>query len=535
LLVERTQRFLRRNSLATLISSNRVFCDFASRSLQCTNLACFGGGEVIVSTRQMNFIRKDFLLHTRAARRLYYQFADSEPIFDYHCHLSPRDVAENRQFKNLFEIWLEGDHYKWRAMRANGVAERFCTGNAEPLEKFQAWAATVPHTLRNPLYHWTHLELKRYFDIDELLDESSASRIWKRANERLATPELTVQGILKKFKVSTLCTTDDPTDDLRHHEAIAATGIATRVLPAFRPDKALMVDQPEHFHAWLGRLAEVANVDISSFGRFLEVLRARHDFFHAHGCRLSDHGLSRCHADSCSEKVAAKIFSKTRRGERASPEEHDQFVSFLMLYFGRLDAEKGWVKQLHLGPLRNNNARLLKQLGPDTGFDSIGDFPQAAALARYLDRLDQENALPKTILYNINPADNYAFATMIGNFQDGSVPGKIQWGSGWWFLDQKEGMEWQLNALSNLGLLSRFVGMVTDSRSFMSYPRHEYFRRVLCNLIGRDVENGELPDDDELLGPLIRNICYHNADRYLNLPGGSMISGSANKRKKTGN
>ncbi len=480
----------------------------------------------------MKFIHKDFLLNTRAARRLYHQYAATEPIFDYHCHLPPRDIAENRQFKNLFEIWLEGDHYKWRAMRSNGVAERFCTGNAEPFAKFQAWAVTVPHTLRNPLYHWTHLELKRYFDIDELLDESSAARIWKQANQLLATPELTTQGILKKFKVTTLCTTDDPTDDLKHHAAIAAAGIATRVLPAFRPDKALAVNQPEPFRQWVNRLGETSNTDIGTFGGFLDALRARHDFFHARGCRLSDHGLSQCYANVCTEKDAANIFTKARRGQPASPEEHGQFAAFLMLFFGRLDAEKGWVKQLHLGALRNNNTRLLKQLGPDTGFDSIGDSPQAAALAGYLDRLDQENALPKTIIFDSNPADNYVFATMIGNFQDGSVPGKIQWGSGWWFLDQKEGMEWQLNALSNLGLLSRFVGMVTDSRSFMSYPRHEYFRRVLCSLIGRDVENGEIPDDDELLGPMIRNICYANAERYLNLPG-SVTSVSGNKRNKS--
>ncbi len=476
----------------------------------------------------MKFIHKDFLLETRAARRLYHQFAEAEPIFDYHCHLPPRDIAENRRFKNLFEIWLEGDHYKWRAMRSNGVAERFCTGDAGPFEKFQAWAATVPHTLRNPLYHWTHLELTRYFGIGERLDKSSAARIWKRANRLLAGSELTAQGILKKFKVTTLCTTDDPTDDLKHHQAIAAAGIATRVLPAFRPDKALAVNQPDQFRQWIKKLGEAANVDIRNFATFLDALRSRHDFFHSLGCRLSDHGLNQCYADVCPDKVAARIFNRALRGQAASPAEHGQFAAFLMLFFGRLDAGKGWVKQLHLGPLRSNNTRLLKQLGPDTGFDSIGDFPQAASLARYLDRLDQENALPKTIIYNINPAENYVFGTMIGNFQDGTVPGKIQWGSGWWFLDQKEGMEWQLNALSNLGLLSRFVGMVTDSRSFMSYPRHEYFRRVLCNLLGRDVENGEIPNDDKLLGPMIRNICYHNAERYLDLPG----SVTSTSRKK---
>lgn len=467
----------------------------------------------------MKFIHEDFLLTTRAARRLYRQFAANEPIFDYHCHLSPRDIAENRQFKNLFEIWLEGDHYKWRAMRSNGVAERFCTGDADPFAKFQAWAATVPHTLRNPLYHWTHLELSRHFGIDELLDESSAARIWKQANQQLATPQLTTQGILKKFKVTAVGTTDDPTDDLKHHRALAASGLATRVRPAYRPDKALTVNQPVGFNEWVNRLAAASDTDIGNFSAFLDALKQRHDFFHAQGCRLSDHGLNQCFADFCPEKVAAEIFQRARRGQAASPEDHSKFATFMMLFFGRLDAQRGWVKQLHLGAMRNNNTRLLKQLGPDTGFDSIGNYPQCAALGAYLDRLDQENALPKTIIYNLNPADNYAFATMIGNFQDGTIPGKIQWGSGWWFLDQKEGMEWQLNALSNLGLLSRFVGMVTDSRSFMSYPRHEYFRRILCNLIGRDVENGEIPDDDSLVGPMIRNICYANAERYLNLPG----------------
>lgn len=466
----------------------------------------------------MKFIHEDFLLHSRAARRLYHAFAQSQPIFDYHCHLSPRDIAQNRQFKNLFEIWLEGDHYKWRAMRSNGVPERYCTGDAPPFEKFRAWAATVPHTLRNPLYHWTHLELKRYFGIDDLLDEQSAPRIWKKANERLAASELSAQGILRKFGVSALCTTDDPADDLRWHEQIAASGLATRVLPAFRPDKALAVDQPDAFNAWRKRLEQAANISIGNLDDLLQALRARHDFFHARGCRLSDHGLNQCFPSSCTDKAAAGIFAKTLRGRPISAEEHHQFAGYMMLFFGRLDAERGWVKQLHLGALRNNNTRLLRQLGPDTGFDSIGDFPQSGALAAYLDRLDQEKALPKTIIYNLNPADNYLLATMLGNFQDGSVPGKIQMGSGWWFLDQKEGMEWQINALSNLGLLSRFVGMVTDSRSFMSYPRHEYFRRVLCNLLGRDLENGELPGDESLLGAMVRNIAYGNARQYLAIP-----------------
>jgi glucuronate isomerase len=467
----------------------------------------------------MKFINEDFLLRTATARRLYRQFAAPQPIFDYHCHLPPKDIADNRQFNNLFDIWLEGDHYKWRAMRTNGVPEHFCTGNAGPFEKFRAWAATVPHTLRNPLFHWTHLELKRYFGISEFLDEASAKRIWNRANEQLATPEFTTQGILKKFRVHALCTTDDPTDDLRPHRDLAASHLATRVLPAFRPDKALTVNAPAQFKPWLARLAQASDIDIGSFSDFLRALHSRHDYFHAQGCRLSDHGMNHCFADFCAEKTAAAIFEKGRRGKPVSPQEHSQFASFMMLEFGRLDAQKGWTKQLHLGALRNNNARLLQELGPDTGFDSIGDFPQASALGAYLNRLEMEKALPKTIIYNVNPADNYVLATMLGNFQDGVTPGKIQFGSGWWFLDQKEGMEWQLNALSNIGLLSRFIGMVTDSRSFMSYPRHEYFRRVLCNLIGRDVENGELPDDEALLGPMIRNICYGNAERYFALPG----------------
>ncbi len=467
----------------------------------------------------MPFINDDFLLSTKTARRLYHQFAAEQPIFDYHCHLSPGDVARNRQFKNLFEIWLEGDHYKWRAMRTNGVAEKFCTGAASPYDKFLAWAKTVPQTLRNPLYHWTHLELKRYFGIGELLDEKSARKIWDKANEQLAKPALTTQGILKKFNVKVVCTTDDPADTLSDHREFARSGHPAKMLAAFRPDNALAVHAAGRFNTWVERLAAASNVDINSFGAFTTALKKRHDFFHSQGCRLSDHGMNHCFADFCSDKVAAGIFDKARRGEQISCEEHRQFASCMMLLFGQLDAKRGWVKQLHLGALRNNNTRLMKSLGADTGLDSIGDWPQTQSLAAYLDRLDSENALPKTIIYNNNPTDNYAFAAMIGNFQDGSVAGKVQFGSGWWFLDQKEGMEWQMNALSNLGLLSRFVGMVTDSRSFMSYPRHEYFRRVLCNLVGRDVENGEIPNDNALLGPFIRNICYENARQYFGFAG----------------
>ena len=483
----------------------------------------------------MGFIHENFLLHSEAARRLYHSHAEGQPILDYHCHLSPQDIAENRRFSNLFEIWLEGDHYKWRAMRTNGVPERFCTGDASPRDKFLAWARTVPHTVRNPLYHWTHLELKRYFGIDKILDERSAAEIWEEANAQLAGQELRAQGILKKFGVQVVCTTDDPTDDLRFHRQIAEKPFGTRVYPAFRPDKALNVHQPELFNPWVERLAAAGNTHIDRFQSFLAALRQRHDFFHAMGGRLSDHGLNYCYADFCTESTAARIFDNARTGRAATPEEQHQFASFLMLYFGRLDAEKGWTKQLHLGARRNANTRLMQQLGPDTGFDSIGDWPQAEALGRYLDALDRENALPKTIVYNVNPVDNYVLATMIGNFQDGSVAGKLQFGSGWWFLDQKEAMQWQINALSNAGLLSRFIGMLTDSRSFMSYPRHEYFRRVLCNLLGADMENGELPNDEALIGGMVRNICFENAKQYLGLgvdePGNQ---GSAKQLAKVG-
>lgn len=464
------------------------------------------------------FIHDDFLLSTPAARRLYHEHAAGQPIFDYHCHLSPHDLAEDRRFNNLFEIWLQGDHYKWRAMRANVVNERFITGDADPFDKFKAWAATVPHTLRNPLYHWTHLELQRYFGITELLNEASAERVWRQANEMLATPEFSVHGILRRFHLTAVCTTDDPTDTLREHESLAGSNLPTQVLPAFRPDAALNVHRPDAYKSWTARLEETSGISVDFFPGLLDALRVRCDFFHARGCRLSDHGLERPHAEPCTDAQAAAIYRAARAGQAASPTEHAQFSSYLMVFLGRLYAERGWTMQLHLGALRNANTRLLRLLGPDTGFDSIGDFPQAGGLAGLLDRLDTENALPKTILYNLNPADNHLFAAMIGNYQDGSVPGKVQYGGGWWFLDQKEGMEAQLNALSNLGLLARFVGMVTDSRSFMSYPRHEYFRRVLCNLIGRDIETGEIPDDDALTGPLVRNICHENARAYFDFP-----------------
>ena len=466
----------------------------------------------------MVFITEHFLLHNETARYLYQKYASGQPILDYHCHLSPQDLAENRRFANLFEIWLQGDHYKWRAMRANGVPERYCTGDAEPYQKFLAWAETVPQTLRNPLYHWAHLELKRYFGIEGFLDEHTAPAIWQHANERLKHEELSAWGILERFDVAAICTTDDPADTLHYHQRLQESGLATRVFPTFRPDRALRTTDPASFNKWVEKLGRSTNIEISRLSDFLAALKQRHDDFHQHGCRISDHGLDHCYAEPCSEAEAAAAFARLRSGDVLRGESAARLASYLMVFFGQLDAEKGWTKQLHLGAYRNANGRMLNGHGRDAGFDSIGDWPQVESLGRYMDSLDRAGALPRTIIYNANPSDNYAFAAMAGNFHDGRLAGKIQLGSAWWFLDQRDGMERQLNALSNCGLLSRFVGMVTDSRSFMSYPRHEYFRRVLCNLLGKEVEAGELPDHEELLGTMIRRICYQNAAEYLNLP-----------------
>ncbi|HLJ26234.1 MAG TPA: glucuronate isomerase [Candidatus Angelobacter sp.] len=466
----------------------------------------------------MGFITEDFLLQSDTARYLYTNYASDRLVLDYHCHLLVQDIARNRRFHNLFEIWLEGDHYKWRAMRANGVLEHYCTGGAEPYEKFLAWARTVPNTLRNPLYHWTHLELLRYFQIEQLLNESTAPAIWKLANERLMEEELTAQGILAHFGVAALCTSDDPTDSLDHHAEIQSSELTTSVFPTFRPDRAIRIGNPVSFNKWVAGLGQRAQVEVKCFSDFLDALRKRHDDFHRHGCRLSDHGLDHCYAESCTEAQAAAIFDQVRRGDEPAVAEATKFASYMMLFFGRLDAEKGWTKQLHLGAYRDANPGMLTTLGPDTGFDSIGDWPQVQALGAYLGQLDRAGVLPKMIIYNANPADNYAIATMIGNFQDGTVAGKLQFGAGWWFLDQKEGIEQQLDALSNCGLLARFIGMVTDSRSFMSYPRHEYFRRILCNILGSEMESGMLPNDEALIGAMISRICYHNAAEYLELP-----------------
>ena len=466
----------------------------------------------------MSFIHENFLLHTESARRLYSQYAAPAPILDFHNHLSPRDIAEDRRFTNLTEIWLEGDHYKWRAMRAMGVPEHYCSGGASPYEKFLAWARTFPRTLRNPLYHWTQLELLRYFGISDLLDETTAPSIWKRANEALAAEGLTARGILRKFRVVAVCTTDDPTESLEYHVRIRESGFQTLVFPAFRPDAAFRTAEPAAFRVWTDRLGSSANIDIVRLRDFLDALRKRHDVFHAHGCRISDHGLNYCYSEPCGEREAAEIFAKVRSGQGLDSDESAKFASYMLLFFGQLDAARGWTKQLHLGAYRNSNARMRETLGPDAGYDSIGDWPQARHLATYMDRLDHENALPKMVVFNVNPADNYVFATLIGNFQQEGVAGKIQFGSGWWFLDQKEGIEWQLNALSNCGLLSSFVGMTSDSRSFLSFPRHEYFRRILCNALGTEIESGLIPNDEALVGSMVRDICFDNAVSYFGLP-----------------
>ena len=450
-----------------------------------------------------------FLLHTEPARRLYHEHAAPLPIYDFHSHLPAGDIADDRRFGTLYDVWLAGDHYKWRAMRAAGVPESLCTGDAPPFEKFLAFARTVPQTLRNPLYHWTHLELRRYFGITDLLDATTAESVWHRANEQLAA--MPVSAMLAKMNVAVVCTTDDPCDDLAAHRAITA---GPRVYPTFRPDGAMAVDHPTVFNAWVDRLANASCADCDTFAGFLSAVGQRHAHFHHAGGRLSDHGLSCAEADDCTDAQARRTFDDARAGRAVSPADAARFRSYLMVHFGHLDAERGWTKQLHLGPSRDNRTRAP---GPNTGFDSIGDGAQIAPLSRYLDRLDRDGRLPKTVLYNANPADNYAFATMAANFNDGTVPGKVQFGAGWWFLDQRQGIEWQLDALSHTGLLSRFVGMVTDSRSFLSFPRHEYFRRVLCNLIGTDVARGELPADYGLLGRLVGDVCFHNAHRYFGL------------------
>jgi len=463
-----------------------------------------------------NFLDQDFLLQTKTAQQLYHEYAAALPIIDYHCHLPPDQIAEDINFKNLTHAWLYGDHYKWRAMRANGVNEAFITGNKTDQEKFEKWAETVPYTLRNPLYHWTHLELQRYFGVHDLLSSSTAQKIYAECNAKIVTPEFSVRNILKGKNVEVVCTTDDPLDNLAYHQKLKQDGFGIKVLPAFRPDKAMNADDLVALNAYIDQLQQVANVDIATLDDYLNALKARHDYFAANGCTLSDHGLEQIYAEDYTESDIAAIFLKIRDKQALLPLEILKFKSAMLFQFAVWDHEKGWVQQYHLGALRNNNTRGLTNSGPDTGWDSIGDFTQGAALSKFLNKLDLNNQLTKTIIYNLNPADNEVFAAMTGNFNDGSVAGKVQFGSAWWFLDQKDGMTKQLNALSNIGLISRMVGMLTDSRSFLSFPRHEYFRRLVCNLFADDIENGELPNDMAWTGKIIQDICYYNAKNYFN-------------------
>jgi glucuronate isomerase len=462
------------------------------------------------------FLDENFLLNNKTAERLFHDFAKGMPIIDYHNHLPPQAIAMDLNFENITKAWLNGDHYKWRAMRTNGVNEEYITGARSDWEKFEAWSATVPYTLRNPLYHWTHLELQRYFGISENLNKETAKHIYEDSSIKLQTKEFSVRGLLEKMNVKLLCTTDDPLDNLQFHQQIRQDDWKVRVLPAFRPDKAMNVDDADSFNNYLNELEKVADVSISGFNDYIAALKKRHDYFAANLCSLSDHGLEEIYAEDYTDAEIASFFIKIRSGNNLTLPETRKFKSAMLVHFAEWDYEKGFVQQYHLGALRNNSSRMFRKLGADTGWDSIGDFSHARALAKFLNRLDENNKLAKTIIYNLNPSDNELFATMIGNFNDGSVAGKIQWGSSWWFLDQKDGMTKQLNTLSNMGLLSRFIGMLTDSRSFLSFPRHEYFRRLLCNLFGEEIEKGELPNDIDWIGKVIQDISYNNARTYFN-------------------
>ncbi|HJV79128.1 MAG TPA: glucuronate isomerase, partial [Paludibacter sp.] len=464
------------------------------------------------------FLDENFLLQSETAQRLYHEHAANQPIIDYHCHLIPSMVANDHQFKTLTEIWLGGDHYKWRAMRTNGVDESYCTGkDTSDWEKFEKWAETVPYTMRNPLYHWTHLELKTCFGIEKLLSPKTAREIYDECTAKLQTPEYSARNLMRKYKVEVVCTTDDPIDSQEHHLKAKQDGFEVKMLPTWRPDKAMAVESSANFKAYVEQLAQVSEITISTFDDMILALRKRQDFFAEMGCKLSDHGIEEFYAEDYTDAEIKTIFNKVYGGLELTQSEILKFKSAMMVIFAEMDWEKGWTQQFHYGTIRNNNTRLFNQLGPDTGFDSIGSFNTAKALSKFLNRLDSQNKLTKTILYNLNPADNEMIATMIGNFQDGTVAGKIQFGSGWWFLDQKDGMEKQMNSLSVLGLLSRFVGMLTDSRSFISYPRHEYFRRTLCNLIGNDVENGLLPYQElDFIGKMVEDISYNNAKSFFN-------------------
>ena len=466
------------------------------------------------------FMDENFLLQTETAQKLYHEHAAKMPIIDYHCHLIPKMVADDHRFKSLTEIWLGGDHYKWRAMRSNGVDERYCTGkDTTDWEKFEKWAETVPYTFRNPLYHWTHLELKTAFGIDKLLNPTTAREIFDECNDKLQNdPAYTARGFMRRYHVECVCTTDDPVDSLEYHKQVKDSGFEIKMLPTWRPDKAMAVEVPANFIAYIEKLSEVSGVKISKFSDVIDALRVRHKFFESMGCRLSDHGIEEFYAEDYTQAEIDAIFNKIYGGKELTQEEILKFKSAMMIEFAIMDHETGWTQQFHYGAIRDNNSKMFKQLGPDTGFDSIGEFTTAKKMSKFLDKLNAQGKLTKTILYNLNPCANEVIATMLGNFQDGSVPGKIQFGSGWWFLDQKDGMEKQMNALSVLGLLSRFVGMLTDSRSFLSYPRHEYFRRTLCNLVGRDIEDGQIPYtgyEAERVNQMIEDICYNNAKSFF--------------------
>ena len=465
-----------------------------------------------------DYMTEEFLLQNRTAKELYYEHAAKMPIYDYHCHLPTEQIAADHRFANLTQAWLYGDHYKWRAMRTNGIDERFITGHADDYEKFQKWAQTVPYCLGNPLYHWTHMELKRPFGIKgKLLGPDTARDIYEKCSEMLRSPDFSVRNIMRKMNVKLVCTTDGPLDSLEHHKKIRADKFEVKVHTAWRPDQAMAVEDLPALNAFIDGLGAACNMDIDSYHDYVVALRQRHAYFHENGCRLSDRGLDTAYAEDYTESEVRKIFEKILRGKALDVVEKLKFKSAMMVEFALMDHEAGWVQQLHIGALRNNCTRLFKALGPDIGCDSIGDWDVAQSLSRFLDRLDANDDLPKTILYNLNPKDNAVMATMIGNFQDGSAPGKMQYGSGWWFLDQKDGMEQQMRMLANMGLLSRFVGMLTDSRSFLSYPRHEYFRRILCNMLGGDVEAGLLPRDMGLLGRMVEDICYNNAKNYFSM------------------
>jgi glucuronate isomerase len=462
------------------------------------------------------FLDENFLLQSDTAATLYHDYAKQMPVIDYHCHLPPDQIASDQKFENITKIWLYGDHYKWRAMRTNGIDESYCTGNRSDYEKFEQWAATVPYTLRNPLYHWTHLELQRYFDVHDILNPASSKKIYEECTSKLQGDDFSVRNLLRRMNVKVVCTTDDPVDDLAHHRKIQEDNFEIKIFPAFRPDKAMNVDDATSFNEYVKKVEAASDTSVSSLSDYLSALKKRHDYFASMGCTVSDHGLEQLYAEDYTEAEVSGIFNKIRKGSNLTHEEKLKFRSAMLFEFAVWDWEKKWVQQYHLGALRNNNERMMKQLGPDTGWDSIGDFNQGGPLAKFLSRLDRNNQLTKTILYNLNPADNELMATMAGNFNDGSVAGKIQYGSGWWFLDQKDGMTRQMNALSNMGLLSRFLGMLTDSRSFLSFPRHEYFRRILCNLFGEEIENGEMPADMAWTGKIIQDICFNNAKTYFN-------------------